>query len=253
MIVFHYTYLLMALGFVLTGYYSNLIVFTSLILIHELGHYSMAKFLNFNPSKIIIYPYGGITKLNDLINKNINKELLIAVSGVFVQLLYFYFIIFLYRQGYVREYTINLFNEYNKQIILFNLLPIYPLDGSKIVNLLLAKIFNYDMSNKLTIVISVITMVFIIILDIYSCNYSNIMIITVLVSYLYKFYKKLRYLYNKFLLERYLYNIKYDKVSIIGSRHKLYKNRTHIIKKDNIYLKENSYLKDYFNKKYYSK
>ena len=65
MIYFHPTYLLMALGFILTGYYQNLIALTSLIIVHELGHYLTAKLLKFNVSQIIIYPYGGLTKIKD--------------------------------------------------------------------------------------------------------------------------------------------------------------------------------------------
>ena len=248
MIRFHYTYLLMALGFVLTGYYLNLIVFTSLIMIHELGHYFVARLLKFKVDKIVIYPYGGITKLNDLINKNINHELFVAVAGVLVQTIYFCVIILLYEYGYVREYTMNLFKMYHIQIIIFNLLPIYPLDGAKIINLLLYKFFNYDLSNKITVVISAITVIVVSCLDIHYCNYSNIMMMTILISYLYNFCKKLKYLYNKFLLERYIYHIKYDKVVVINDGSKLYKDRSHVIKKNNRYVKEDKYLKEYFSR-----
>ena len=54
----------MALGLVLTGHFSNLFVFTSLILIHEVGHFFMAVFLRYKVEKIIIYPYGGLTKID---------------------------------------------------------------------------------------------------------------------------------------------------------------------------------------------
>ena len=55
-ITFHYTFLLVAISFILTGYFSNLIIFTSIILIHELGHYHAAKINNLKVDKIIIYP-----------------------------------------------------------------------------------------------------------------------------------------------------------------------------------------------------
>ena len=74
-IEFHYTYIIIALSFILTGYFSNLIVFTSIIIIHELGHFVVAKILKLNPDKIVIYPFGGITKMNNLINTEISKEL----------------------------------------------------------------------------------------------------------------------------------------------------------------------------------
>ena len=51
---FHYTYILIALGFIITGHFHNLIVFTSIIIIHELGHYILAKTNKLNVEKIIM-------------------------------------------------------------------------------------------------------------------------------------------------------------------------------------------------------
>lgn len=249
LITFHESYLVMALCFILTGYYLNLIVFTSLIIIHELGHYLTAKFLHFNVESIIIYPYGGITKINDLINRDINEELLIATAGIITQFLFFLLIQFLYQKSLIREYTFNLYNLYNNRMIFFNLLPIYPLDGSKIMTLLFNKIFNYNLSNNLLIIISTISIVLLSILNIYKFNYSNIMIYLILLGYIYDLFQKRKYLYNKFLLERYLYNIKYPKVKIINNYHKMYKNKNHIIYNNKKYIEESNYLKKIFSHK----
>ena len=249
LIVFHNSYLLIALCFVLAGYYLNLIVFTSLILIHELGHYLIAKCLNFNVEVIIIYPYGGITKLNDLINRDINEELLIAVSGVIFQFIFYLLIYFLYKNNIIRDYTFNLYTIYNSRIIFFNLLPIYPLDGSKILQLLLSKYLNYNLSNKLIIFISLLTIIILLILNIYKLNYSNIMIYLILLSYIYDLVKGRKYLYNKFLLERYLYNINYPKLKIITNYNKMYKNKNHILYTNNKYIEESDYLKKIFSNK----
>ena len=248
-IEFHRTYLFMALGFILTGYYLNLIVFTTLILVHELGHYLMAKINNFNVTKIIIYPYGGMTKIDDMINRDICEELLIATSGIIVQYLFYLIIYFCYRYGVVREYTYNLYTLYNNQMIYFNLLPIYPLDGSKILNLILDKYFPFYRANMLTILISIFVIFLIISLSIYSCNYSNLMIMILLFTYLYKFYQKRKYLYYKFLLERYLYNIEYSKVKVINNIKKMYKNKSHFIIENNYFLREKEALNNLFKKK----
>ena len=95
-IEFHRTFLVMALGFVLTGHYLNLIVFTSLIVVHELGHYLIARINHFKVDKIIIYPYGGLTKINDLLNRDICEELLIATAGIIFQYLFYLGIKYLY-------------------------------------------------------------------------------------------------------------------------------------------------------------
>ena len=90
MLSFHYTFLIVALGYIFSGEFLHLIIITSLIVVHEFGHYSIAKLFKFNVDKIIIYPFGGITRINDLINRDINEEILVATSGVLFQ--YFYYL-----------------------------------------------------------------------------------------------------------------------------------------------------------------
>lgn len=245
---FHYSYIIMAFGYVISGYYINLIAITSLLLIHELGHYTVAKLLKFKVLKIVIYPFGGITKINDLINKDINEEILVATSGVIFQFIFYLIIVYLNHINIIRDYTLNIYTLYNNQIIFFNLMPIYPLDGAKIINLLLSKFFNYNLSNKLTIMISLIGMSLFILTSSYNHNYSYIMVLSVLIIYNYKFIKQLKYIYNRFLLERYLYNISYPKIKIISNGNKMYKNNSHIIKVNNNYITEKKYLSKYYFK-----
>ena len=53
-----------------------LMVFT-IVIIHELGHFIMAKHFKWNFDKIAIYPFGGCTKFNE----KINRGGLISASG----------------------------------------------------------------------------------------------------------------------------------------------------------------------------
>lgn len=235
----------MASSFVICGYYKHLIIFTSLIIVHELGHYVTAKAVKFKVEKIIIYPYGGITKLDDIIDKNITNEVLVAISGIIVQQIFFYLLTIIYKNNYINVYTYNIICTYNKEIIMFNILPIHPLDGSKILNLLINKVINYNSSNKITLYISTITLLFIIINNLKKNNYSSIMTYVVLLYYVYKFKKELKYYNKKLMLEKYLYNNKFKKTTIIENNN-FYKNRNHIIKLERKYYKEKDYLKKYF-------
>ena len=239
----------MALGFVLTGYYLNLIIFTSLILVHEMGHYVVAMINGFKVEKIIIYPYGGMTKISDMINRDICEELLVATSGIIAQYLFYMVIVFLYREGIVREYVYNLYGLYNNQMIFFNMMPIYPLDGSKIFSLIMDKYFPYYRANIITMIVSLLCIVVIILASVYSNSYSNVMVMGLLFTYLYKFYKNRKYIYNRFLLERYLYKIEYPNIKIISSIGNMFKNKSHIIKFKNTYMEEKELLSNLFNKK----
>jgi len=238
MIEFHYTFIFVAISFILTGYFPNLIIFTSIIIIHELGHYLIAKLNKIDVEKIIIYPYGGLTKINNLVNTKISKELSIAISGIIFQTVYYIIIIILYKNNIIREYIFNLFKEYHYSILIFNLLPIHPLDGSKILNLLLSKFIPYKLTNKLNIIISVITLIIIFKINYYEFNYTTILIISIIIDSLIKYSKNINYIFNKFLLERYLYKINLNKTKKINKIDNMYKDKYHIIKENNKYITE---------------
>lgn len=239
----------MALGIVLTGHFSNLIIFTSLIFVHELGHYFMAKIMKYEVLEIVIYPYGGFTKLNTLVNTNIYKDLLVAITGVIMQSIYFLLIYFLYCNGIIREYIYNLFYLYHRSMILFNLLPIIPLDGFKIVNLILSKFLSFNFSNYLCVFVSFFTIMFFLFGDVFERNYSIILIIGVLIRNIYVFYSNIGYLFNRFLIERYLYDISYADKKVIDSEYKMYKNKSHFFVKNGRIFSEKEFLLDFFHKK----
>ena len=246
-IKFHYTYYIISISFIITGGFLNLLIFTSLIIIHEIGHYLACLITKINVAKIIIYPYGGITKIDDIIDIDFNKELLISISGITMQSLYFFVIYLLYKNYLIRDYTYNIFCNYHYSMLIFNLIPIYPLDGSKILNIIVNKLFNFKLSNIILIIISIINII--VMFFIYKLNYSYIMILGVLINYLYSHIKNMNYLYNRFLLEKYLYKTKYNNKKIISNYNKMYRNTNHIIKNKDKYQKEEDFLIKMFDLK----
>lgn len=249
-IEFHYTFLIIALGFIITGYFSNLLVFTSIILIHEIGHYITAKYYHQEVNKITIYPYGGLTEINTPINTPIKHDLLVAISGIAIQIIYYSLITFLYHQGLIRTYIYQEFTIYHYNILIFNLLPIYPLDGSKILTLILSKIIPYKITLKLNLLVSLITVIILLIKKYYQFNYTTILIIPIIITNITKYYHQINYLFNKFLLERYLYKTTYRQNKIITKLNNMYKEKYHIIKENNHYITEKQALKARFSRKY---
>ena len=200
--------------------------------------------------KIIIYPYGGLTKVDKKINTNINNDIVVAITGLLFQTLYFLVVLFLYKNNIIRDYIYNLFYLYHKSMLIFNLFPIIPLDGSKLINLILSKYFSFNIANKLTIIISFISIILFLFCNIFDKNYSMIMVIGILLNNIYKFYKELSYIYNRFLLERYLYNFNYSKYKVVDNKDKMYKNKMHYFRKKSKIIEEKEYLKSFFQKKY---
>ena len=141
----YFLLLLFLCGFIKIG----LIIFF-IVIFHELGHVFFIKLFKYKIIDITIYPFGGIIKTDKDINTPPNKELLISSGGIIAQIILFIIIYFLP----INILTKEIFYKYNLSIMLFNILPIIPLDGSIIINSLLNKVLSYKISYYLYIIIS---------------------------------------------------------------------------------------------------
>ena len=221
------------------------ILLISLIVIHELGHFLCAIIFKVEVDKIYIYPFGGISKFNLSLNEDLYKEFLILIMGPLFQ---FVFYIILKNTSYFYNYS-NLLTVYNYTILLFNLLPIYPLDGGKLLNIILSFNISFKRSLSMTLIISYLTIV---ILFFYLLIKEPSINILVIVSFLiYKVnleYKKRKYMLDKFLLERYLNKYNFKKRKKVTKLDDFMRNRYHIIKIGDKYYTEREMLIKKFNK-----
>ena len=122
-----YLFLLVAVS---TASFIPCIIISTLIIIHELGHFLTAKLMKVEVDKIYIYPLGGITKFNLELNSPQIVELIILIFGPIFQI-----IAYLLLSNILIDYK-ELIKMYHYQILFFNLLPIYPLDGGKLLNII---------------------------------------------------------------------------------------------------------------------
>ena len=229
-----------ALIAILTASFIPFIIITTLIVIHELGHFLTAKILKVEVNKIYLYPLGGISKFFLPLNSSYKKELLILISGPLAQILAQQVLLII-----LPKETL-LINTYHYGILVFNLLPIYPLDGGKLLHLFLSSLIPYKKSLSITINISYLMILILIFISENSLklNYS-IMIIFLLVK-VYIEQSKINYIYERFILERYLNNYYFKNSRLITNEKDFYKNKRHIIREKGRYYLE----KEYLNKKY---
>ncbi len=225
---FFYIFMFTAL---ITGNFRNYIIFTSIIIIHEIGHITAGKLFSWKIKKIIILPFGGITIFRNLINTNLIEQLIVTLSGPILQIIYFYFI----------KTTLNIDNTityYNYALLFFNLLPIHPLDGSKIIYAILCYILPFKTAHILLIIISfIISTICILILG----HFDLIIYLTILFLIIKSIKEAInhKYIFNKFLFERYAYNLNLKKIKYISNINEMYLWCRHIfISKKNITEKQ---------------
>jgi stage IV sporulation protein FB len=125
--------------FILTGQVEIYGVFMLFALIHELGHIVIGMCMNFEPEKLELNPYGVSVNFKvtpENYNKKIKnanmlelKKIGIAIAGPLCNLIIAFVV-----QFFNIDFDLKMQLIYtNVLICLFNLLPIYPLDGGRIL------------------------------------------------------------------------------------------------------------------------
>ena len=196
----------------------------------------MALLLKWNVKEVLLLPFGGVTIFNEDLNRPMIEEFLILICGPLLQLFFTYF----FRWN---ELLIN----YSNNLLLFNLLPIFPLDGSKLLNLFFNLFLSFKRSHLLTIYFS-----FIVILLVFIKYDFSLMLVLVLIFVFIKVIDELKNhknIFNRFLLERYTKEFYFKKCKIINCNNleKMKRDFRHIFFNNGKYITEKKMLKKRFD------
>lgn len=189
-----------------------------------MGHFLTGYFLKLKVKEISLFMFGGVTIFDEDLNLNIFKELLVVVMGPVVQMLFYMIVYYLYTKGFVSVNTMKKVSTINLILLEFNLLPILPLDGAKILNNILDLILSYDLAHKVSLVVSFLALPLVFLFD------NKLIIILVVISLLVRLYEEInwhKFRINKLLLERKLKGIKFKKVREFESLTKVKRNVTY--------------------------
>ncbi len=134
--------------------YTILMIFA---FIHELGHLLAGILMGLKAKGIDIMPFGVSINFEDYSNKYIAKKIIIAIAGPLVNIIIV---------------ILGVYNNWEEEIIysniligLFNLIPLYPLDGGRILKYIMqlatnskeAEMMTYKLSNILIIILTLIS------------------------------------------------------------------------------------------------
>lgn len=215
---------------VLTAHFKEFLTFMLIISVHECGHLTFALLFHWKIEKVIFLPFGGMIRFQEKLNRPIYQEFFIALGGPLFQILFY--------QVYP---TI-----YHYPLLFFNLLPIYPLDGSKFLFLLCNFLISYYKSYWVAFFSSYIIVILLLL------KYPSLYIV-ILGSYLLfqniKFIKELPEIFLTFLFERYQTSFPYYKEKIIKGKNfkKMKRSVRHIFFYDRKLYSEKEQLKKYFH------
>ena len=239
------TYLFFLLAF-LCGMFKRVFYLFFIVVFHEMGHVILARLFHYKIVEVVLYPFGGVTRCDHQLNADNSKDIMIALGGVFFQFILDGFLFLLSFQ----DKNIVLF--YNQVLLVFNLLPIIPLDGSVILLHILERFFSFEFSLKIYEVLSFFSLGLFAFYN-YFWQIKNYFICIVLFMEFILYLKQKKYLIKRFYLERYLYDFPYKRISNeVGDDYQVLKKGTrHFFYNGKKYETERQILSKVFDKKGY--
>lgn len=172
------------------------IAFLIFVLIHEIAHLIIGIYIGGIPKKLALNPLGVSLELYLYGKIKTFKKIIFYLSGPIINLI----IAFVFFRCVNITYWSTLAIYTNLAICFFNLIPILPLDGGKIVKEVLKVVVGAEKSNKYIFVLSKLFLIIItFIYSIVIIKVKNIYILLLIIYMWYIFYmeEKKYYIYEK--------------------------------------------------------
>ncbi len=134
---------------IIISFQSEMLIAFLWVVLHEASHYVAANIMKLKKEEAGFHPLGSYLMLKDLDYLSPNKDIILSGIGPLCNLIFAVFCLAIYR-SYPSEFLWLSFIS-NIALMIFNLLPAFPLDGSRILRAQLSKKMLYKRAYKITI------------------------------------------------------------------------------------------------------
>lgn len=191
-----------------------------------MGHFIAGKLLHLKVKEIKIFMFGGVTTLNEDLNLNIYKEILLLIMGPITQIIFVFVIFLLHKNSFIDTLSYTKIFNINMLLLKFNLLPILPLDGGKLINNILDIFLSYNLSHIISIIISFISLPLIFTFD------NRLLIIVLFIFLLLNLFNEIsnhKYRLELLLLERNYNKYNFKRTIKINNIKNVMRNKDYVI------------------------
>lgn len=195
-----FTFVYLLLAFFL-GMFDEYIIVLMIVVFHELCHLLMAYYFTFDIVEVTILPFGAYVYISDFYYQSIWKEICVVFAGpcshIIIHLFGYYFL-----HGDMQVYILT----YNAMIFGFNLVPIYPLDGNRLIGLIMQSVADLQKSFYIQLTISIVCLI---VLTIFYLRISTAIIIIYLYFEQFRLYRFIPQYLQHYYLSNHLDSVGY--------------------------------------------
>ncbi|HLQ70510.1 MAG TPA: site-2 protease family protein [Bacillota bacterium] len=188
-----------------TGTFVELSVILLIVLFHELGHFMMAAFFNWRIKSVMLWVFGGVMDTEEHASKPLHEEVLVIIAGPFQHIIVYVLVFLMSSLQLFSSSIIDLLLFYNTVLLCFNLLPIWPLDGGKLLFSILSIFFPYKRAFTSVIIFSIIVTILCIVVQLFIIPFtlSSLLVVMFLLMENRTEWKQRFYVFIRFLLKRF--------------------------------------------------
>lgn len=175
-----------------------------IVLVHELGHSYMAYRFRWRIKKITLLPFGGMAETEEYGNRPVREEILVTINGPLQHLWLIGGSFLLLQTPIWSTADHKIFIFHNLTILLFNLLPILPLDGGRLLFSAHSYFFPFHKAYHITYFSSgiLLSLLSLFALSIIPFHLNLIVVIMFLWLHHYLEWKQRHFIFLRFLIER---------------------------------------------------
>lgn len=155
-IKFHPLFWVFIIILLFSNNFLSLISYVFCVFLHELGHSFMASILGYKLNQITFMPFGASLSGKENVFYSQSHEILIAIFGPITNLLLMLLCLALFWLFPSTYAFLDYFYFANLTTFLFNLFPVYPLDGGRVLYALIKTKKPINQSYKIVKIVSII-------------------------------------------------------------------------------------------------
>ncbi|RFU65860.1 M50 family metallopeptidase [Peribacillus glennii] len=189
---------------VFTAHFTAVLMLLLTVFVHELGHAVAAQHFKWRIKSISLLPFGGTVETEEYGNKSLKEDCLVILAGPIQHVWLICLAYVLSSFSYVPYEMYQQFMYLNLAVLGFNLLPIWPLDGGKLLFMGLSLYRSFIDAHRLTLLFSTgFALLFLGLVNVIQPLNLNIWIISGFIAFSLGIeWKQRYYAFIRFLLER---------------------------------------------------